>query len=993
MSYRKRQNGSHEKIGIVVFFLVFTLPVPVQAQVSSISSIPAQSLYEGQTISAVELIANPSRDVEALRPLVLQKAGQPFSEASVRATIDALANRGFSNVGAEMVSNASGLQLNFIIEPPYYVGMIEFPGLAKHFSYPQLLKVVNLSDDEPYDKGRIVRYEEALVQFFRHDGYFQAKVHAEPTIDDAHQLVNIRFFVDLGERARIGNVVIRGIPEQESRTVLQKLSSRRARFTGAQLKAGKPYTADRLKAATVLIKKNLAAKHRFASKVQNSPPQYHPDSNLADVSFHGELGPLISVRVSGARISIVPFVSRRQVKKLIPIYSEGAIDQDLLKEGERNLTEYFKKKGFFDVEVKTDSQKSPDRIAILYEVKRGKKHKVHHISFSGANRISEKELLGQVSVKKSRLFSRGKISQKLVTESEENLRALYQERGYENVKVTPKITDRDPKIDLSFEIEEGPQTLVDNVHVIGNDHVPVGELSGPKGFQLQPKKPFSDARLSDDRNRILATYLNRGYLNAEVNATVQRNQSDPLHVDVTYAVAERQLVQVSQVTYVGREQTRLSMIQNTARIRPKTPMKRGDLLEAESRLFALNIFDWSKVGPKRPITDQTDEAAVVRVHESSRNEIAYGFGFDVAHRGGNVPSGSVAVPGLPPVDLQNHEIAPSEATYAGPRGSIEFSRRNMRGLGETASTFFLVSRLDQQIVLSYTQPQVIGSQWSSITSFSGERTTENPLYAAQLGTGSFQIEHLISRKKDTRLQLRYRFNKTYLTDLLVPELVLPQDRDVRLSTISGAIIRDTRDNLLDAHRGTYATVNLGLTPTALGSSATFAKLFGQYAYYRTTHSIVFANSVRLGLAKAMAGSFVPTSELFFSGGGTTLRGFPINQAGPQRIVPFCDVLEGESGCVNVTVPVGGRQLFILNSEMRFPLGIKKALGGVVFYDGGNVYSAINLKDLVHNYTNTVGFGLRYSTPIGPIRIDVAHNLNPVSGITPTQYFITLGQAF
>jgi len=990
MSHWNRQVYGYKKAGPVVFFLVFTLADPAQAQ---ISSTLAQNLYEGQTLSAVELIANPRRDVEPLRPLIAQKAGQPFSEASVRATIDALGNKGFSKVGVEMVSNASGLQLNFILEPPYYLGIIEFPKLAKYFSYPQLLKVVNFSDDEPYDKGRLPRSEEALLHFFQNDGYFQAKAHAEPAIDDAHQLVNIKFFVDLGERARIGRVNIRGIPEQESKNLLKKLRSRRARFTGAQLKPGKPYAADRIKSAIALIKKNLAAKHRLASKVQSSPPQYHADSNLADVSFHVDLGPLINLRVTGARLSLVPFVSRRQVKKLIPMYSESSIDQDLVKEGERNLTEYFEKKGFFDVEVKTDSQKQPDRIAVLYEVTRGQKHKVDHISFSGANQISEKELLRQVLVKKSRMFSRGKISQKLATESAEKLRALYQEHGYENARVTPRITDHDPKIDVSFEIEEGPQTLVDNVCVTGNDHVPVTELSGPKGLQLRPNMPFSNGRLSEDRNRILASYLNRGYLNAEVNARVQRNSKDPLHVDVTYAITERQLVQVSQVTYVGHKQTRLSMIQKTAQIRPETPMKRGELLEAESRLFALNIFDWSTVGPKRPITDQTDEAAVVKVHESRRNEIAYGFGFDVTHRGGNVPSGSVAVPGLPPVDLRNHEIAPSEAAYAGPRGSIEFSRRNMRGLGETASAFLLVSRLDQQIVLSYTQPQVLGSEWSSLTSFSAERTTENPLYAAQLGTGSFQVEHLINRKKDTRLQLRYRFNKTYLTDLLVPELVLPQDRDVRLSTISGAIIRDTRDNLLDAHRGTYATVNLGLTPTALGSSATFAKLFGQYAYYKMSHSIVFANSVRLGLARAIAGSFVPTSELFFSGGGTTLRGFPINQAGPQRIVPFCNVLKGESGCVNVTVPVGGRQLFILNSEVRFPLGIKKALGGVVFYDGGNVYSAINLKDFVRNYTNTIGFGLRYSTPIGPIRIDVAHNVNPVSGINPTQYFITLGQAF
>jgi outer membrane protein insertion porin family len=149
----------------------------------------------------------------------------------------------------------------------------------------------------------------------------------------------------------------------------------------------------------------------------------------------------------------------------------------------------------------------------------------------------------------------------------------------------------------------------------------------------------------------------------------------------------------------------------------------------------------------------------------------------------------------------------------------------------------------------------------------------------------------------------------------------------------------------------------------------------------------------LGLAKAFAGSFVPTSQLFFSGGGTSLRSFPIDQAGPQRLVPFCNVLQGQSGCVNVTVPVGGRQLFILNSELRFPLRLMKALGGVLFYDGGNVYRAINFNDFVNNYTNTIGFGLRYATPIGPVRIDIGHNLNPVPGIKSTQYYITVGQAF
>jgi outer membrane protein assembly factor BamA len=267
------------------------------------------------------------------------------------------------------------------------------------------------------------------------------------------------------------------------------------------------------------------------------------------------------------------------------------------------------------------------------------------------------------------------------------------------------------------------------------------------------------------------------------------------------------------------------------------------------------------------------------------------------------------------------------------------------------------------------------------------------LFTAGLGDLSFQVERLVSRKSNTRLQLRYDFNKTSLSNLLVPELVLEQDRHVRLSTFSGSLIRDTRDKPLDAHHGDFATIDLGITPTAFGSSANFAKLFAQYAYYRPVRSLVFANSIRLGFATPFSGSFVPTSQLFFSGGATSLRGFPINGAGPQRIVPFCNVLKGQSGCVNITVPVGGRQLFIFNSEVRFPLGIMPALGGVIFYDGGNVYSAINAHDFLNNYTNTVGFGLRYATPIGPVRIDVGRNLNPVPGIKPTQYYITVGQAF
>jgi outer membrane protein assembly factor BamA len=316
----------------------------------------------------------------------------------------------------------------------------------------------------------------------------------------------------------------------------------------------------------------------------------------------------------------------------------------------------------------------------------------------------------------------------------------------------------------------------------------------------------------------------------------------------------------------------------------------------------------------------------------------------------------------------------------------------MFGKAQTAAVSLLGERLDQRFLFTYTDPHFRYSNWDALTSLSAERNTQNPLFEARTGDASLQFERYLDRKNTIQLQVRYDFNRTKLTKLLVPQLVLPEDRNVDLSYFSGTLIHDTRDKPLDAHHGEYQTLDLRIVPSALGSSVNFTRLLSQYAYYYPFHGIVFANSVRLGLAAPFSGSRVPTSERFFAGGGTTLRGFPINEAGPIRYVPFC--APGQTtGCPQVPVPVGGNQLFIFNSELRYPIPIISNLGGVVFYDGGNVYSHVNFPQFINNYTNTVGVGLRYSTPIGPVRFDIGHNLNPRPGISATQFFITLGQAF
>jgi outer membrane protein insertion porin family len=959
-----------------------------------------RGLYEGQAVSAVVLVANPHLDVDHLKDQIPLKPGNKFTDLAVQTSVSTLKAGGqFSDVKVMVTPEAEGLQVEFVLEPAYYVGIVDFPGASKNFSYTRLMQVTNLPEQDPFDKNQVPQSEDALVKFLHSYGYFKAQVHAETLLDDRNELANIVFHVELGKRAAIGEVKIEGElggdgnVDAEQERLLKSVQSLRARFSNALLKPGKTYTPGRISRAKTLIKNSLTKQQRLASLVKENPPVYHADTNRADVSFHVEIGPEVDIRITGAKLSSLSFLNTRRRKTLIPIYSEATVDRDLVTEGQNNLIDFFQTKGYFDAKVQTDFQRQPGKILLTYEVDKGKKHKVGDVKFTGNRHLDEDALMDQLTIKRSHVWTHGRISQKLVQASVKNLQARYRDEGFEQAKITPEVVDHEPRVDVTFKIDEGPQTIVNDVQVQGNASIPESQLSPVHHLETQAGAPYSPSRVFNDRSRIAATYLDRGFLNSEVKAAVNRDPGDAQRVNVVYNVTERQEVRVKEVLYLGLKQTRASLVQRTANLRVESPMSQGSLLKAESDLYDLGIFDWSSVGPAKPIASQTEETAVVKVHEAKRNEITYGFGFEISHRGATVPGGTVALPGLPTIGIGNNQVAPSQSTYASPRGSIEFTRRNLRGEAETGAVSLLLSRLDQRFLSTYSDPHFIGSKWGSVASFSLERTTENPLYAATLGDLSFQVERQISKKTNTRLQLRYDFNKTYLTELLVPELVLPQDRNVRLSTLSTTLIRDTRDVPLDAHRGTYSTVDLGITPEALGSSATFGRMFSQFAYYKPVGRLVFANSIRLGFAKAFAGSFVPTSELFFSGGGTSLRGFPINTAGPQRIVPFCDVLTGNTGCVNVSVPVGGRQLFIFNSELRFPLGIMKNLGGVVFYDGGNVYSAINFRNFIDNYTNTVGFGFRYSTPVGPVRIDIGRNLNPVPGISATQYFITLGQAF
>ena len=436
-----------------------------------------------------------------------------------------------------------------------------------------------------------------------------------------------------------------------------------------------------------------------------------------------------------------------------------------------------------------------------------------------------------------------------------------------------------------------------------------------------------------------------------------------------YEIEEGPQVLTASVDPVGAHHTHAPIIARNVNIKVGKPLSETALLRGESQLYTLGAFDWASVDTRAPISDDPNAAVLVKLHESKRNSIAYGFGFQVLNRGGSIPSGTVALPGLPPIGVPQ-SFTTSQQTFWGPEGSIEYTRRNFRGRAETIKLTAFGGRLDQRGAASWANPTIWNTGWSSTITLSAERTSENPIYTARLGGAGIQFERFLDKNKQKSVIFRYDFSRTTLSNITIPDLVAPEDENVRLSGVSASFTRDSRDNPLDAHKGIYESFQLGVNPAFLGSNTSFGRFLGQTAYYKSLNSdssLVWANSVRLGMEHAFGGAHIPIANRFYRRRQHATR-LQFERAGPQRQVSVCPT--SDPGCgVQITVPVGGEQLLLLNSELRFPLGISAPfvggnLGGAAFYDAGNVYTNVTLKNVFTDISHTVGFGLRYKTPVG-----------------------------
>jgi len=981
-----------------------------------VSPVAAQDGTPGEPprVVAVRVITDSGSVLEENSPRLTIQPGQSFSMEAESASLRELYRSGrYADLRAELADVPGGVRLDFVVRQNFYINRVQIEGLREPPGEALALSSLRLNVGEPFRESDVKEALDRLRQTLEDDGQYVAKTEYETTPHPDTLQVDILVHVIAGPRARIGPITI----QNQTQFSTDELRSR------LKLKDGAEATSDRLNRSADRTRKWLTGKNYLGARVTIHRGAYDAKSNRVPVEFSIYAGLEVRVTVEGAK------VPGGTLRKLVPIYEEGAVDEDLLQEGRRSLRDYFQRSGYFDAQVSYMTSEAPAQESgatlhraaqiVTYQVNRGDHHRLVGVEFAGNQYFSSDLLQGRLKIQPAAYASPGRYSSELLQDDMSSIRTLYDANGFHESDVQSQLNDnyKGHKGDLfvRFSIQEGQQTRVASVTIDGNKELSMEELLGVVGSSKG--QPYSDFNVASDRDNILALYYNQGFSEARFTAEVQKlSPAEPKAsptVRLVYHITEGRQVRVARVLLSGYEHTRPGVISREVGIRAGQPLSEGAVVETQRKLYNLGIFSRVTIAPQNPDGEDEDKTIVVMVDEARRYTIAYGLGFEAQRLGsaGSALAGSFS---------------------AAPRGTLELTKADLTGRADSLSFKARASTIQGRALLTYTAPNYFASSKFNLQlSTYYETARDVQTFDSRRAEGSVRLAEQLSPTNS--ITYRYAYRHVVASDLkIAPEQIPLFSQNTEVSEFGVDWLRDRRNSPSDASRGDFENVDVSVAMKAIGSSANFTRLYLQNStYHPIGRRLVFARSIRFGVQTPYGNSTstdIPLPERFFAGGGTSLRGFGLNQAGPR------DPVTG--------YPIGGQALLVFNQALRFPMHlplIGDRLGGAVFYDAGNVFPSIekitfrssppaptfdpsnpnvcltNCTNELRYFSHTVGFEFRYGTPIGPVALDLGYQLNParflvqsggtcpatsttaclttLSRLPAFQFFINLGTTF
>ncbi len=907
-------------------------------------------------------------DARDLKRMQLVSEGAPYEPRQVAATLDRLFSTGlYDDLQVDVQPSGEGVVVTFITKARRFIGHVGAQGkIVDPPSRAVIISDAQLYLGTPYDEEALETARKNIQQQLERNGLYQAKVNVATIIDPDTQQVTIRFLVDSGPRAKYATPVINGETKLPVNTII--------RATGWRIPLihrWRQITQSLTDKGTEGIEQRYAKDNRLTATADLRSLDYDPDTHRATPTLDITPGPRITIKALEAK------VSKSTLRKYIPVYQEGSVDNDLLTEGARNLHDYFQSRGYPDVDV-TFRREPPqnDQQTINYYIATGPRRRLANVEVLGNDYFTSETLEERMFLRKNSLLLRyGRYSESFRKKDEEAIANLYVSNGFRDAKVTSSVQTgyKGKENDLSarFRINPGQQWMVESLEVRGSNRLDLSPLE--KSFTSASGQPYADVNIATDRNLILHYYYTNGFPNASfVYTTVPGTQ--PQTVKIIYQVREGPREFVRGVIYSGLYRTRPKMVQKRLTVEPGEPLSMVKVNDVAKQLSDLGVFASVNTAVQDQEGTNLYKTVLFDFDEAGRYTFNVGFGLQVGQFGNttNNLSNAGGSKGISPIV------------------AFDVSRLNFLGSGQTISLQTKYSTLEQRESLNYIIPHFLGSFNRTVTFSALYSTTQDvQTFSSRRLEGSIQTSQRFNRASTVLLRFAYRRVSTGNVDipsLLIPALLQP----VRIGILSASYIQDHRDNPADAHSGFWNTIDAGLAGSFFGSQRSFYRVLARNATYtQIGRRFVLARQTQLGGIvpfRSTAGltkyEYIPLPERFFGGGGVSMRGVGDNQAGPRDIgTPN----EQPGPATNPTgFPIGGNGLFFNNVELRFPLAGPN-ISGVFFHDMGNIYnnfSDISLRfrqrnDQDFNYAvQAAGFGIRYKTPLGPVRLDLAYALNP-----------------
>lgn len=986
-----RRSGSDRYLPAV--FVVLVLASPAAADVNE---------YLGRTLLDVRVeIGGVLITDQSLVQLVGTHVGQPLAMEQVRATIDHLVGLGrFEDVRlfAEPAGVAKeAVSLTWVLVPVERLGRIEIPSSAAIDAGVLRAEIAERFGSSP-PRSRMPEIVRMLTELYSARGYRRPSI--EPRFDAGRraEVVDATLLINPGPRTTVGEVSIEG----------DGLPAGSPSLVDIGLDRGRPYDRVAIDAQLEELENTLRDQGYYEATAGISV-EFADEERVANVVLNVDRGPLVRVVFAGD-----PLPENRR-DELVPVRQERSVDLDLLEDASRNIENYLRQQGYRAGEATYVREERGGEMVLTFTVRRGLLHRLASLEASGNAAVPRTDLEPLLVLKPEEPL----VDSRVATVAS-GITELYRVRGFARAVVKPELALLPEQVSngqqyrpvaVRMIVNEGQPTTVGAVMFHGAQQIPETRLRPL--LALIGDRPFYRPQLDADRDAIERFYQNEGFRAVRVEAkTDVRN--DGREIDIHWLVTEGPQTLVDHILVTGNLRTDEDVILREVTLQLGKPLSDDAMVESQRRLAALGLFRRVRL-VELPHTGSSNRDVIVEVEEAPSTTLLYGGGLEAGRR-------------FRPAEEEGGQA--EERIDVAPRGFFQVSRRNLWGKNRSVSLLARVSFRPRDPAIDSDDPTAGGygfNEYRVLGSFREPRLFNRPGdvqftgFLEQAVRTSFNFSRRGVRAEYARplrpsltVGGRWALERTRVFDVKIdPEDQLLIDRlfpQFRLSTLTGSILLDSRNDVVDPERGSVLGFDTTLAARSLGSEVGFVRSFGQafaYRRLRGTPNLTFVAGLRLGLAVGFERlvqrvdadgapvlgddgepifdvvADLPASERFFAGGDTTVRGFVLDRLGTEETL-------NEDG-----FPTGGNGLIVANLELR--TAYWKGLGAVGFFDTGNVFKRagdIQLDEL----RPTAGFGLRYRSPLGPLRVDLGFNLDrqTLAGGGRERgmvFHLSLGQAF